>query len=71
MELFQFRLWWYLERQIFSEVVLGVKRLRNTALCQSDKLRHLCWSLTWPFRTTNATHEYFNIMVVLGETDIF
>ena len=25
-------LWWYLERQMFSEVVLGVKRLRTTAL---------------------------------------
>ena len=25
-------LWWYLEKQIFSEVVYGVKRLRTTVL---------------------------------------
>ena len=28
-------LWWYLERQIFSEMVLGVKRLRSTVIGRS------------------------------------
>ena len=35
-------LWWYLERQIFSEVVLGVKRLRTTDLMYPSIDANLC-----------------------------